>query len=59
MPVRRWKSAADLPIITNQHVGRLDVAMHQPLGVGGGQRRAGLDGQLDGRAGCQPALAGQ
>ena len=48
-----------LPVRANQHVGRLDVAVHQPLGVGGGQGRGHLDGQLDGPAGRQPALAGQ
>ena len=46
-----------LPVLTNKHVGRLDVAVDQPLGVGGGQGRAHLDGQLDRPAGGQPALA--
>jgi hypothetical protein len=45
------------PIITKQHVGGLDVAVYQPLGVGGGQRRADLDRELGGPAGRQPALA--
>src|SRR3712207_8788053 len=28
------------PVVTDQHVGRLDVAVYQPLSVGGGQRRS-------------------
>jgi hypothetical protein len=44
------------PVGTNQHVAGFDVAVHQPLGVGGGQRRAHLDGQLGGPAGRQRAL---
>jgi hypothetical protein len=47
------------PLSTNQHVGRLDVAVHQPLSVRGRQRCAHLHPKLGSPPGRQPALVGQ